>query len=154
LPRCWPRNAVWRCTCSTASRRAPKPDLVRDLGATYHTSDIATIAAHAPPDVTIEATGVPQLVLDAVDNTAAAGIVCLTGVSPVGRNLSIDAGALGREIVLENDVVFGSVNANLGHYRLAAKALAEADARWLERLITRRVPLVGSRRRWIPGRTT
>jgi glucose 1-dehydrogenase len=119
----------------------PKPDLVRDLGATYHTSDIATIAAHAPPDVTIEATGVPQLVLDAVDNTAAAGIVCLTGVSPVGRNLSIDAGALGREIVLENDVVFGSVNANLGHYRLAAKALAEADARWLERLITRRVPL-------------
>jgi hypothetical protein len=67
--------------------------------------------------------------------------VCLTGVSPVGRSLSIDAGALNREIVLENDVVFGSVNANLGHYELAAPALAEADGSWLERLITRRVPL-------------
>jgi glucose 1-dehydrogenase len=43
--------------------------------------------------------------------------------------------------VLENDIVFGSVNANLGHYQLAAQALAEADQAWLERLITRRVPL-------------
>jgi threonine dehydrogenase-like Zn-dependent dehydrogenase len=25
LPRCSPPNAVWRCTCSTASRRAPSP---------------------------------------------------------------------------------------------------------------------------------
>jgi threonine dehydrogenase-like Zn-dependent dehydrogenase len=119
----------------------PKPDLVRDLGATYHTSDIATIAAQAPPDVIVEATGVPQLVFDAMDHTAAAGVVCLTGVSPVGRSLSIDAGALNREIVLENDVVFGSVNANLGHYELAAQVLAEADGSWLERLITRRLPL-------------
>ena len=119
----------------------PKPGLVRDLGATYHTSDIATIAAEARPDVIVEATGVPELVFDAIDSSAAAGVVCLTGVSPVGRSLSVDAGALSREIVLENHVVFGSVNANLDHYRLAAKALAEADQGWLERLITRRVAL-------------
>jgi hypothetical protein len=37
--------------------------------------------------------------------------------------------------------VFGTVNANLQHYRLAAEALARADRTWLERLITRRVPL-------------
>jgi len=43
--------------------------------------------------------------------------------------------------VLENDVVFGSVNANLGHYAMARDALAAADRSWLERLITRRVPL-------------
>jgi glucose 1-dehydrogenase len=121
----------------------PKPDLVRDLGATYHTSDIATIAAEARPDVIVEATGVPQLVFDAMEHSAAAGVVCLTGVSPVGRDLTIDAGALNRSIVLENDVVFGSVNANLRHYELAANALAEADQGWLERMITRRVPLEG-----------
>jgi threonine dehydrogenase-like Zn-dependent dehydrogenase len=119
----------------------PKPDLVRDLGATYHTSDIATIAARARPDVIVEATGATQLIFDAMDQSAAAGVVCLTGVSPVGRRLTIDVGALNREIVLENDVVFGSVNANLRHYQLAAKALADADQAWLERLITRRVPL-------------
>jgi glucose 1-dehydrogenase len=45
--------------------------------------------------------------------------------------------------VLENDVVFGSVNANRRHYEQAAAALATADRGWLERLITRRVPLEG-----------
>ena len=48
---------------------------------------------------------------------------------------------LNRDIVLENDVVFGSVNANRRHYEAAAAALAAADRAWLERLITRRVPL-------------
>jgi glucose 1-dehydrogenase len=43
--------------------------------------------------------------------------------------------------VLENDVVVGSVNANLRHYRLAADALAKANRDWLESLITRRMPL-------------
>jgi threonine dehydrogenase-like Zn-dependent dehydrogenase len=43
--------------------------------------------------------------------------------------------------VLENDVVFGSVNANRRHYQAAAEALAQADKDWLSRLITRRVPL-------------
>jgi hypothetical protein len=43
--------------------------------------------------------------------------------------------------VLENDVVFGTVNANLRHYALAAEALAAADRSWLEALISRRVPL-------------
>jgi glucose 1-dehydrogenase len=119
----------------------PKPELAEALGATYHTSDAETIERHAPPDVVIEATGVPQLVFDVMQHNAAAGVVCLTGVSPTGRDLSVDAGQLGRDIVLENDVIFGSVNANLGHYELAAKALAGADRSWLERMITRRVPL-------------
>jgi glucose 1-dehydrogenase len=43
--------------------------------------------------------------------------------------------------VLENDVVVGSVNANLEHYQMAADALAAADPGWLTRLISRRVPL-------------
>ena len=43
--------------------------------------------------------------------------------------------------MLENDVVFGSVNANRRHYEAAAEALARADRGWLARLITRRVPL-------------
>jgi threonine dehydrogenase-like Zn-dependent dehydrogenase len=76
-----------------------------------------------------------------MENNAAFGIVCLTGVSPRGRNLTIDAGGLNRDLVLENDVVFGSVNANLGHYAQAADALARADRGWLERMISRRVAL-------------
>jgi hypothetical protein len=44
-------------------------------------------------------------------------------------------------MVLKNQVVFGSVNANRRHYEAAAAALAKADKEWLARLITRRVPL-------------
>jgi glucose 1-dehydrogenase len=99
------------------------------------------VAEHGEPDIVIEGTGVGSLVFDSLAHTAPAGIVCLTGVSPTGHQLEIDAGAINRDLVLENDVVFGSVNANLHHYGLAAEALARADRSWLEALITRRVPL-------------
>jgi glucose 1-dehydrogenase len=119
----------------------PKPRLVADLGAHYHHTDVSTVARDALPDVIVEATGAGQVVFDAMEHNAAAGVVCLTGVSPRGRDLTVDAGALNRDLVLENDVVFGSVNANVHHYALAAEALGRADGAWLERLITRRVPL-------------
>jgi len=118
-----------------------KPDAVAALGATYHTSPISQVAAKLNPDVVIEATGAGSVVFDVIANTAAYGVVCLTGVSSAGRKLAVDAGAANRELVLENDVVIGSVNANLRHYTAAAAALAAADRQWLRRLVTRTVPL-------------
>lgn len=115
----------------------PKPQLVRDLGATYH-SDAADAGE---PDVVIECTGVGQLVFDLLQRTAHNAITCLTGISSGTRAISTEADALNKELVLGNDVVFGSVNANRRHYDLAGAALAKADAAWLRRLISRRVPL-------------
>jgi glucose 1-dehydrogenase len=117
----------------------PKPALVADLGATYHTGTVADAVPRA--DLILECTGVGELVLDAMVKAAPDGIVCLTGVSSPGRTITIDANALNRELVLENAVVFGTVNANRRHYQAAAEALAKADQPWLERMITRRVPL-------------
>ena len=117
----------------------PKPDLVRALGATYHTSSVTEL--DVKPDVVIECTGAPTVVLDAMCKAAPTGIVCLTGVSSGGRTINFDAGALNRELVLENNVVFGSVNAGRRHCDLAAEALAQADQSWLPSLITRRVPV-------------
>ena len=119
----------------------PKPRLVADLGATYHHTSVEAVAKEARPDIVIEATGSGQVVLDAISETGSYGIVCLTGVSPRGRMLKVDAGALNREVVLENDAVVGSVNANLRHFRAAATALAAADPQWLQQLITTVVPL-------------
>ncbi|MFJ4980232.1 glucose 1-dehydrogenase [Streptomyces coeruleorubidus] len=119
----------------------PKPSLVQDLGATYHAKDIEQVISAVCPDVVIEATGANEPVFASLTGTAPYGVVCLTGVSPVGRRMTVDAGAINREIVLQNDAVVGSVNANLRHYRQAADALAAADLSWLERMITRRVPL-------------
>ena len=44
-------------------------------------------------------------------------------------------------MVLENRVVFGTVNANLRHYHDAADSLSHASRAWLDRIITRRVGL-------------
>ncbi len=68
-------------------------------------------------------------------------ITCLTGVSAAGAESTVDPGLLNRNMVLQNSVLFGSVNANRRHYELAAKALAQADPDWLARLITRQVPI-------------
>jgi threonine dehydrogenase-like Zn-dependent dehydrogenase len=119
----------------------PKPQLVEDLGATYHSGDIADAMGKTGAEAILEATGVGKLVFDAMDHLSPGGIVCLTGLSPAGGTLSVEAGSINRDLVLQNNVVLGSVNANRRHYQAAAKALAAADRAWLERLITRRVPL-------------
>jgi glucose 1-dehydrogenase len=119
-------------------REGPKPALAAALGATYHSGGVAEVG---DVDVVVEATGAAALVFDVLCRTNPAGIVCLTGVSPAGRSIQIDAGAVNREIVLQNDVVFGSVNANRRHYELAVEALVRADREWMERLVTRWVPL-------------
>jgi glucose 1-dehydrogenase len=117
----------------------PKPDLVRALGATYHVGTVDRTGL--TPDVVLECTGADSVIVDVLDAAGPGGIVCLTGVSSGGRRLMVDIGATNRDIVLENSVVFGSVNANRRHWTNAATALHSADPAWLASLITRRVPL-------------
>jgi threonine dehydrogenase-like Zn-dependent dehydrogenase len=116
-----------------------KPDLVRALGATYHSGPIADTGL--APDVIIECTGVSSVILDAMSHIGIGGVMCLTGVSSGGHLIDFDEGALNRNMVLENVAVVGSVNANRRHYELAAQALADADRDWLSGLVNRRVPL-------------
>jgi threonine dehydrogenase-like Zn-dependent dehydrogenase len=119
----------------------PKPELADALGARYHTDGIETVMERVQPDVVIEATGAAPVALGAMAGVPSYGVVCLTGLGGTGRTLELDAGELNRELVMDNAAVVGSVNANLDHYAAAADALAAADRDWLERLITRRVPL-------------
>ncbi|HEX4167885.1 MAG TPA: glucose 1-dehydrogenase [Bryobacteraceae bacterium] len=116
-----------------------KPDLVHDLGATYHTGPVNQVGF--VPDVAIECTGVAALVAETMAHLGSDGILCLTGVSSSHQDETLDLGTFNRNMVLENSVVFGSVNANRRHYELAEQALAKADRQWLSRLISRRVPL-------------
>jgi glucose 1-dehydrogenase len=117
----------------------PKPQLVADLGAAYHHQGLDAIGSH--PDIVLECTGVPELVFEVMRMTSPGGVACLTGVSSGGRKIAVDVGSLNKSMVLENDVVFGTVNANRSHYEAAARSLTQADAKWLARVINRRVPL-------------
>ena len=114
----------------------PKPQLVRDLGGTYHAGELPD---ELMPDVIMECTGAVPVILDAVSRSAPSGIVCLAGISTGKHRIGIDLGTLNRTMVLENDAIFGSVNANRSHYELAADVLSKADKSWLSGLISRRV---------------
>ena len=117
----------------------PKPGLVRDLGATYHTQGLDEVGKVA--DVVLECTGVAKLVFELMGDESPDKIICLTGVSSGVRKLKVDGGSINRSMVLSNGVVFGSVNANRRHYETAAKGLAKADPDWLGRILTRKIPL-------------
>jgi threonine dehydrogenase-like Zn-dependent dehydrogenase len=119
------------------AKTGAKPELARALEATYHIGELGGLQ----PDLVIECTGATSVILDAVERVAPDGLVCLAGVSSGGHEIKFDLGRLNRAMVLENTVVFGTVNANRAHYEAAAAALVRADQDWLRRLITRRVAL-------------
>jgi len=121
------------------NERGQKKTIVRELGGTFHLGSIAEL--DFKPDVIMACTAAPPVVRDALGATDSGGIVCLVGVSAPGHDLNVDIGKVNRTMVLDNDTVFGSVNANRQHYEDAVAALRRADKNWLGRLITRRVPV-------------
>lgn len=116
-----------------------KPELVEAVGATYHTGNPSGLGF--TPDIVVECTGVGSLVFDLMDSLAPDGVLCLTGISSGKHALDVDESAINKQLVLTNGIVFGSVNAGRRHYEQAAAYLEAADHAWLERLVTRRVPI-------------
>jgi len=115
-----------------------KPELVRALGATYHSGTVSQVGFQ--PDVIVECTGVGQVIVDAIRAVAPGGVVCLTGVGSGGRTTGLPTADAAATMVLQNNVIVGSVNANKRHWYKAGQELARADRAWLSRLISRRVP--------------
>jgi threonine dehydrogenase-like Zn-dependent dehydrogenase len=115
-----------------------KPDLVRALGATYHCGSVAEVGFQ--PDVIVECTGVGQVIGDAIKAVAPGGVVGLTGVGSGGRTVGLNTADVASNVVLRNNVVVGSVNANKRHWYKATQVLAQADRPWLAGLVSRREP--------------
>jgi threonine dehydrogenase-like Zn-dependent dehydrogenase len=113
-----------------------KPELVRALGATYHAGSVKDIGFE--PDVVVECTGVGQVIADSIRAVGAGGVVCLTGIGTGGQTAKLATADVAAEMVLRNNVLVGSVNANKRHWYRAGDALARADRSWLARLVTRR----------------
>jgi threonine dehydrogenase-like Zn-dependent dehydrogenase len=112
----------------------PKPELVRALGATYHSGSVLDLGFE--PDVIVECTGVGSVIAGSIQKIGAGGVVCLTGVGAGG----VATGAVAdvaAAVVLKNNVIVGSVNANKRHWYKANDRLGRLDRAWLSRLITR-----------------
>ncbi len=112
-----------------------KPDLVRELGATYHSGSVLDIGFR--PDTIIECTGVGQVIAESIQQIGANGILSLAGIGHGGTTRSGSVADMAAAAVLRNIVIFGSVNANKRHWYKAGQWLARADRNWLRKLITR-----------------
>ena len=112
-----------------------KPELVRSLGATYHSGSVLDIGFH--PDIILECTGVGQVIAESIQQIGANGILSLAGIGHGGTTRSASVADMGAAAVLRNIVIFGSVNANKRHWYKAGQWLARADRAWLSKLITR-----------------
>ena len=117
----------------------PKPQLVADLGATYSTVRARELPVQ--PEVVIECTGHGPVLSDVFANVSPNATIALAGLSHHPHLTTSDLSAVNRQLVLGNQVIFGTVNAGRRHYDQAADALAKADPGWLARLLTRRVPM-------------
>jgi threonine dehydrogenase-like Zn-dependent dehydrogenase len=117
----------------------PKPQLVADIGANYSTSPASELPVQ--PDVVIECTGLGPVLTEVIASASPNAVIALAGVAHHPHVVSADIHAVNRQIVLGNQVIFGTVNAARRHYDQAADALARADHGWLGRLITRQVPM-------------
>lgn len=97
--------------------------------------------AVGPMELILEATGVVGLEFNLLDALAPNGVYVLTGIPGGNRPLEIAGAELMRQLVLENQVMAGSVNAARDHFQMAVDDLGLARLRWgdhLTRLVTHR----------------
>lgn len=95
-------------------------------------------------DLIFEASGVPELMFNLIDALALDGIYVLTGIPGGDRVLQLSGADLMRQLVLDNQVMIGSVNAARDHFQMAVDDLEHASARWgdhIAKLITTHHPI-------------
>lgn len=95
-------------------------------------------------DLVYEATGASKLSFDFLPYLGVNGVFIFTGVPGRREPLAVPTGEIMRDLVLKNQIVFGSVNAGPQAYSEAIKDLGEFSRRWPEALaglITQRFPM-------------
>lgn len=96
-----------------------------------------------PMEVIVEAAGAARLQFNLLEALAPSGAYVLTGIPEGESCIELPAAELLRRLVLNNQVMAGSVNAARDHYVSAVDDLVRARERWgthVDTLITARVP--------------
>jgi threonine dehydrogenase-like Zn-dependent dehydrogenase len=81
-------------------------------------------------DFILDASGIAQLEFNLLDALAQNGMYVITGIPAGDRPLQIPGTELIRQLVLDNQVMLGSVNAARGHFQMGVDDMAQAHLRW------------------------
>jgi threonine dehydrogenase-like Zn-dependent dehydrogenase len=126
----------------------PKSQLVESIGAHYISSE--NIAPEMLPehvgniDLVYEATGASSLAFEMMKYLGTNGIFIFTGVPGRKRPIKVDTDLIMRNLVLKNQVVFGTVNAGRDSFENSISDLGSFIQRWpaaVKSLITGRFPM-------------
>jgi threonine dehydrogenase-like Zn-dependent dehydrogenase len=131
---------------------SPKSAYLREAGLSYFSTSVHPIDTLpkrlGPVDLVFEATGVPSAIVPALGLLGPNGVLVLAGIMGGEGAQSLDVAGWNRSMVLGNRLVVGTVNASRQHFEAGIRDLVTAEERlpgWVERLITRRVPIDDAR---------
>jgi glucose 1-dehydrogenase len=126
----------------------PHVDLVEASGARYVSTNDTSLGALRDEvggfDLVISAVPDAQLLADSLGLLRRSGVACLLGIDGRDRKVTVDGPVIGIDAILENRVLFGSVNARREDWLAAVASLDRARERWpgaLETFVGLRVPL-------------
>jgi glucose 1-dehydrogenase len=126
----------------------PHVDLVEASGARYVSTNDTSLGALRDEvggfDLVISAVPDAQLLADSLALLRRSGVACLLGIDGRDRKVTVDGPVIGIDAILENRVLFGSVNARREDWLAAVASLDRARERWpgaLETFVGLRVPL-------------
>jgi threonine dehydrogenase-like Zn-dependent dehydrogenase len=133
---------------SRESAPNPKSQLVESIGAHYISSE-ATAPEMLPQhvgniDLVYEATGASSLSFEMMKYLGTNGIFVFTGVPGRKGPIEVDTDLMMRNLVLKNQVIFGTVNAGRDSFEHAIRDLETFNNRWpdaVKSLITGRFPM-------------
>ena len=95
------------------------------------------------PDLVLEATGSAKVVFDAMEMLNLNGVLCLLSVTGGSTVHEEPIDRINQLLVLGNQVVFGSVNANPRHFAQGVEDFVIIERQWpgtMSRLLTNRIP--------------
>jgi threonine dehydrogenase-like Zn-dependent dehydrogenase len=133
---------------SKGPENGERADLIRALGASFVSADTQPLESLADRTgefkLILEAVGVASVMLAAPRVLQANGVAILTGIPAEGATVEVDVGRLMRDLVLKNQVIFGTVNAARQDFMYAIDQLERFMTLFpqsVRQLITERVPL-------------
>src|SRR5436190_3668075 len=126
----------------------PKSELVNSIGARYVSAETVPLEKFGmetgPVDLVYEAVGVASISFDLLKILGLNGAFVFTGIPPHKPAIPIAADSLMRDMVLKNQVLIGTVNADAAAFASAIGDLGIFKQRWpdaLRAVITGRYPM-------------
>ncbi len=133
---------------SLESSSSPLASLVTSVGAKYISSETSRPQDLNKQvgniDLVYEATGVAQISFEVMEVLGANSVMVFTGIPGLKGPINVDADLIMRNLVLKNQVIFGTVNASQSAFENAIRDLGFFNEKWpkaLRSLITGRYPL-------------